>query len=69
MMSKQVLSISTEGESTASLGGLFQWPITLKVKEFFLMFIFSPHHTEKSVAGIEKELLRLVMSIEIPVRL
>ena len=37
-LSRQVLNISREGESTTSLGNLFQCSITLKVKKFFLMF-------------------------------
>jgi len=37
-MSRQVLSISREGDSTNPLGSLFQCSVTLKVKKFFLMF-------------------------------
>ena len=36
--SRQVLNISREGDSTTSLGSLFQCSITLRVKKFFLMF-------------------------------
>ena len=36
--SRRVLNISREGDSTASLGSLFQVSITLRGKKFFLMF-------------------------------
>ena len=36
-MSSRVWNISREGDSTASLGSLFQGSITLRVKKFFLM--------------------------------
>ena len=36
--SRRVLNISREGDSTASLGSLFQCSITLRGKKFFLMF-------------------------------
>jgi len=32
------LNISREGDSTTSLGSLFQCSVTLRVKKFFLMF-------------------------------
>jgi len=32
------LNISREGESTSSLGSLFQCSVTLRVKQFFLVF-------------------------------
>jgi len=37
-LSRRVLNISREAESTASLGSLFQCSVTLRVKKFFLMF-------------------------------
>jgi len=37
-LSRQVFNISREGDSTTSLGNLFQGSITLRVKKFFLMF-------------------------------
>jgi len=37
-LSRRVLNISREGESTASLGSLFQCFVTLRVRKFFLMF-------------------------------
>jgi len=37
-LSRQVLNISRERESTASLGSLFQCSVTLRGKKFFLMF-------------------------------
>jgi len=37
-LSRWVLNISREGDSTTSLGNLFQCSITLRVKKFFLMF-------------------------------
>ena len=37
-LSRQVLNISGEGDSTASLGSLFPCSITLRRKKFFLMF-------------------------------
>jgi len=37
-LSRQVLNISKEGDSTASLGSLFQCSVTLRGKKFFLMF-------------------------------
>ena len=37
-LSRQVLNISREKESTTSLGNLFQGSVTLRVKKFFLMF-------------------------------
>ena len=36
--SRRVLNISREGDSTTSLGSLFQGSITLRGKKFFLMF-------------------------------
>jgi len=33
-----VVNISREGDSTTSLGSLFQSSVTLRVKKFFLMF-------------------------------
>ena len=36
--SRQVLNISREGDSTTSLGSLFQGSVTLRRKKFFLMF-------------------------------
>jgi len=36
--SRQVLNISREGESTTSLGNLFQGSVTLRGKKFFLLF-------------------------------
>ena len=39
-LSRRVLNISREGESTASLGSLFQCFVTLRVKKFFLIYIF-----------------------------
>jgi len=37
-LSRRVLNISREGDSTASLGSLFQGSVTLRGKKFFLMF-------------------------------
>ena len=37
-LSRQVLNISREGDSTTSLGSLFQCSVTLRGKKFFLMF-------------------------------
>ena len=37
-LSRRVLNISREGESTTSLGSLFQCSVTLRGKKFFLMF-------------------------------
>jgi len=37
-VSRWVLSISREGDSTTSLGSLFQCSVTLRGKKFFLMF-------------------------------
>ena len=37
-LSRRVLNISREGDSTASLGSLFQCSVTLRRKKFFLMF-------------------------------
>ena len=37
-LSRQVLNISREEESTPSLGSLFQCSVTLRGKKFFLMF-------------------------------
>ena len=37
-LSRRVLNISREGDSTTSLGNLFQGFVTLRVKKFFLMF-------------------------------
>ena len=37
-MSRRVWNISREGDSTASLGSLFQGSVTLRGKKFFLMF-------------------------------
>ena len=37
-MSRRVLNISREGDSTASLGSLGQGSVTLRGKKFFLMF-------------------------------
>jgi len=37
-LSRWVLNISREGESTSSLGSLFQGSVTLRGKKFFLMF-------------------------------
>jgi len=58
--SRQVLNISREGDSTTSLGSLFQCSVTLRVKKFFLMFswnllcplplVLSLDTTEKSLA-------------------
>ena len=39
--SRQVLNISREGDSTASLGSLGQGSVTLRGKKFFLMFSWS----------------------------
>ena len=39
--SRQVWNISREGDSTASLGSLFQCSVTLRVKKFFLGFSWS----------------------------
>ena len=36
--SRWVLNFSREGDSTTSLGNLFQCSVTLRVKKFFLMF-------------------------------
>ena len=35
---RQVFNISREGDSTTSLGSLFQCSVTLRGKKFFLMF-------------------------------
>ena len=40
-LSRQVLNISREGDSTTSLGSLGQGSITLRGKKFFLMFSWS----------------------------
>jgi len=40
-VSGQVLSISVEGNSITSLGSLFHCSVTLTVKKFFLIFIWS----------------------------
>ena len=37
-LSRRVLNISREEDSTTSLGSLFQGSVTLRVKKFFLMF-------------------------------
>ena len=37
-LSRRVLNISREGESTTPLGNLFQSSVTLRGKKFFLMF-------------------------------
>ena len=37
-LSRQVLNISREGDSTTSLGSLFQCSVTLRWKKFFLIF-------------------------------
>jgi len=37
-LSRQVLNISREGDSTAPLGSLCQGSVTLRVKKFFLVF-------------------------------
>jgi len=37
-LSRRVLNISREGDSTTYLGSLFQCSVTLRVKKFFLMF-------------------------------
>jgi len=37
-LSRQVLNISREGDSTTSLGSVFQCSVTLRGKKFFLMF-------------------------------
>ena len=37
-LSRQIFNISREGDSTTSLGSLFQGSVTLRVKRFFLMF-------------------------------
>ena len=37
-LSRRILNISREGDSTASLGSLFQCSVTLRGKKFFLMF-------------------------------
>jgi len=37
-LSRRVLNISTEGDSTSSLRSLFQCSVTLRGKKFFLMF-------------------------------
>ena len=39
--SRQVLNISREGDSAAPLGSLFQCSVTLKGKNFFLVFIWN----------------------------
>ena len=38
ILSRWVLNISREGDSTTSLGSLFQCSVTLRGKKFFLMF-------------------------------
>ena len=45
-LSRRVLNISREGDSTTSLGSLFQGSITLRVKKFLLMSI-NPSKTEQ----------------------
>jgi len=47
-LSRWVLNISREGDSTTCLGSLGQGSITLRGKKFFLMFswIFPPEHQE-----------------------
>ena len=47
-LSRQVLNISREGDSTASLGSLGQGSVTLRGKKFFLMFRW------KIVSGLPK---------------
>jgi len=42
--SRQVLSISREGDSTTSLGSLFQCSVTLRGKKFFLKEQLSDMH-------------------------
>ena len=37
-LSRQILNISREGDSTTSLGSLFQCSVTLRGKKFFLLF-------------------------------
>jgi len=37
-LSRWVLNMSREGDSTSSLGSLFQCSVTLRGKKFFLMF-------------------------------
>ena len=37
-LSRRILNISREGDSTTSLGNLFQCSVTHRVKKFFLMF-------------------------------
>ena len=39
--SKRVLNISREGDSTASLGSLFQCSVTHMVNKFFCMFVWN----------------------------
>ena len=62
-MPKQVLNISIEGDSTTSLGGLFQCSITLPVKKFFHMLVqnflcssFKPLLLDLSLCTTEKSL-------------
>ena len=40
-LSRRVLNISREGDSTTSLGSLFQCSFTLRVKKFFFMFTWN----------------------------
>jgi len=38
-LSRQVFNISREGDSTTSLGSLFQCSVTLRGKKFFLILV------------------------------
>lgn len=38
--SKRALNTFREGKSTTSPGSLFQWSVILRVKKFFLMFVW-----------------------------
>ena len=68
ILSRWVLNVSREGDSTTSLGSLFQCSVTLRGKKFFLMFswnflcfslcllplVLSLGTTEKSLAPLSQ---------------
>jgi len=52
-LSRWVLNISRDGDSTTSLGSLFQCSVTLRGKKFFLMFTESQNHR---IVGVGRDL-------------
>ena len=50
-MSRRVWNISREGDSTASLGSLFQCSVTLRGKKFFLMFFLTRLTTDPAAVA------------------